>query len=166
MTERSLWELLWDYDPNGLVVLDRDYMIRIVNRAFCTLFSLKEDQVMGHSATEVFDDLSDFKTVWEQGDIIKGIERDYPRYGLFLRGIYFPIKEQELVACILVDLTSEHERSEEMRQMKQELIVNVNKVIDKQMNIAQEIAGLLGESTADAKVSLLRIRNVLDEEIH
>jgi hypothetical protein len=116
--------------------------------------------------SKLFNDLSDFETVREQGETLKGKERNYPQQGLYRHGIYFPEVEHELVACILVDLTSEYQRSEEMRRMKQELIPHVNKVIDKQMNIAQEIAGLLGETTAEAKVSLLRIRNVLDEEIN
>lgn len=33
------------------------------------------------------------------------------------------------------------------------------KVIDKQMMIAQEIAGLLGETTAETKVTLTKLRN-------
>lgn len=166
MTERSLWELLWDYDPNGLVVIDREYTVQIVNQAFCKMFNLQPEQIKGRPVADVIEDVTDFKTVWEQGVVIKGKERSYPGTGLYLRGIFFPVVEYEMVACILVDLTSEHQRAEDMRQMKQDLIVNVNTVIDKQMKIAQEIAGLLGETTAEAKVSLLRIRNVLDEEIH
>ncbi|GAP15944.1 protein containg PAS domain S-box [Longilinea arvoryzae] len=165
MVEKSLWELLWDYDPNGLVVLDRDYKIQIVNPSFCGLFKLKEEEIKGRPAAEVFDDLSDFEAVWERGEVIKGREREYPRYGLYLRGVYFPVVGQGLAACILVDLTKEHQRAEELREVKQELSKQVNKVIDKQMSIAQEIAGLLGETTAEAKVSLLKIRNMLDSEI-
>ena len=33
------------------------------------------------------------------------------------------------------------------------------KVIDKQMMIAQEIAGLLGETTAETKVTLTKLRD-------
>lgn len=165
MAEKSLWELLWDYDPNGLVVIDRDYKIQIVNPSFCELFHLSPEQVKGMPAGELFDDLSDFDAVWDRGEEIKR-ERAYPRFGLYLRGVYFPVVGQELAACILVDLTKEHQRSEEMRKVKQDLSLQVNKVIDKQMSIAQEIAGLLGETTAEAKVSLLKIRNMLDAEIH
>jgi uncharacterized Fe-S cluster-containing protein len=82
-----------------------------------------------------------------------------------MRMIIFPMIKEGLVACIMVDLTSEHDQREEMRRMKEELLLNVNKVIDKQMHIAQKIAGLLGETTADAKVSLIKIRNALNEEI-
>jgi PAS domain-containing protein len=165
MVEKTLWELLWDYDPNGLVVIDRAYKIQIVNPSFCALFNLQPDQAKDLPAGDIFDDLSDFEEVWRSGEVIKGREREYPRYGLYLRGVYFPVVGQNLAACILVDLTKDHQRDEEMRQMKQDLILQVNKVIDKQMGIAQEIAGLLGETTAEAKVSLLKIRNMLNAEI-
>ena len=79
--------------------------------------------------------------------------------------VIFPMKDEGIVACILVDLTSEHHQRLEMRRMKEELLLNVNKVIDKQMHIAQEIASLLGETTAEAKISLIKIRNALNEEI-
>ena len=38
-------------------------------------------------------------------------------------------------------------------------------VIDKQMTVAQEIASLLGETTAETKVTLTKLKNlILDEE--
>ena len=42
-------------------------------------------------------------------------------------------------------------------------------VIDKQMTVAQQIAGLLGETTAETKVSLTKIGRILlkdGEEVH
>ena len=37
----TLWKLLWDYDPNGLLVLDDQMNIQLVNRALCRM--LKSD---------------------------------------------------------------------------------------------------------------------------
>lgn len=165
MAEKSLWELLWDFDPNGLVVLDGEDRIQIVNPAFCALFGLEPEKARGLPAGDVFDDLSEFHAVRASGQVVRGGEREYPRYGLYLRGVYFAVGGQDLTAGILVDLTHEHQRDLEMQHMKQELLGQVNRVIDKQMGIAQEIAGLLGETTAEAKVSLLKIRNMLNEEI-
>jgi uncharacterized Fe-S cluster-containing protein len=39
----------------------------------------------------------------------------------------------------------------------------VRQVVDKQMRVAQEIAGLLGETTAETKVSLLHLLEMLGE---
>lgn len=163
--KKTLWELLWDYDPNGLVVIDETDAIRVVNASFCAMFKVQPEQIIGQPANLLLGDLTDFHTVREQGLSIKGKEKEYSPYNLFVRNVIFPVRDQGLVACIMVDLTNEHQRQEEMVEMKQQLIAQVNRVIEKQMSIAQEIASLLGETTADAKVSLLKIRNVLNEEI-
>ncbi len=165
MIHESLWKRLWEFDPNSLVVVDHASMIiQVVNPSFCQIFRTDEAQTLEKHASAFFDDLADFEKAWKENIVIRK-ERKFPRYGTYLRLIIFPMKDEGIVACILVDLTSEHLQREEMRRMKQELLQNVNKVIDRQMHIAQEIAGLLGETTAEAKVSLIKIRNVLNEEI-
>lgn len=165
MIEKGLWELLWDYDPNGLIVFDTDFNIQIVNPAFCAMFKITPEEVIGRHASVLFEDLTDFQTVRERNITITGHEREYPHYGLYLRHVIFGLKDQGIVACIVINLTREHQQQREISNMRQEMILQVNNVIDKQMSIAQEIASLLGESTAEAKVSLLKIRNVLNEEI-
>lgn len=165
MSEKGLWELLWDYDPNGLIVFDADFKIQVVNPAFCAMFNITPEEVLGKHASVLFDDLTDFQTVREQNTTITGNEKEYPRYGLYLRHVIFSLKEQEITACIVINLTKEHQQQQVLSSMKQEMLAQVNLVIDKQMRAAQEIASLLGESTAEAKVSLLKVRSVLNEEI-
>ena len=49
-------------------------------------------------------------------------------------------------------------------QLKMETIEMAQRVIDKQMKVAQEIAGLLGETTAETKVTLTKLRDsILDD---
>jgi uncharacterized Fe-S cluster-containing protein len=49
--------------------------------------------------------------------------------------------------------------------LKQETLEKVHQVVDSHMQVAQEIAGLLGETTAETKVSLMKLQQVLDQEI-
>ena len=49
-------------------------------------------------------------------------------------------------------------------QFKLEAMEIAQKVIDKQMTAAQEIAGLLGETTAETKVTMMKLRDSLLEE--
>jgi transcriptional regulator of aromatic amino acid metabolism len=165
MSDKTLWEKLWEFDPNSLVVMDQTSMvIQVVNPSFCQIVKTDRAEIVGKHASAFFDDLSDFQKAWQENVNIRK-EKKFARYGTYMRMIIFPMIKEGLVACIMVDLTSEHDQREEMRRMKEELLLNVNKVIDKQMHIAQKIAGLLGETTADAKVSLIKIRNALNEEI-
>jgi len=51
-----------------------------------------------------------------------------------------------------------------MIKIKEETLIKVNQVVDKQMKVAQEIAGLLGETTAETKISLLKLIDMLKQE--
>jgi PAS domain S-box-containing protein len=166
MDKKTLWQTLWDFDPNGLVVVDRSMTIQVVNDAFCRMFGVESARVIGQPVSSILDDLSPLEQAREKGTSLTGFEREYPGRGLFLRSVVFPIIEEDLVACILVDLTHEHQRELELRQVQEEMLARVNKVINRQMQIAQEIASLLGESTAEAKVNLIKIRDLLKEELH
>lgn len=166
MTHPSLWELLWDFDPNGLIVVDEQNIIRVVNPAFCEMFKVSKEEILGKYLGTLFEDLSSIEQVRREGVSIKGVERNFEKYGVYARSVVFPVESENLVAAILVDMTSEQQRKEEMNAMKKEALRYVDRVIDKQMGIAQEIASLLGETTAEAKVSLLKIRDLLNEEIH
>lgn len=168
MTEqpnKSLWEILWDYDPNGLIVVDKDLYIRLINPAFSRMFDVDPVRVLGQRAETVLDDAAEFRSVWEHNVVVPAKEHDYPAYGLHVRKVIFPIRDQELVACIMVDMTHEWQQNQDMLNLKRETIAKINAVVDNQMKVAQEIAGLLGETTAETKVNLLRLVQMVEQGI-
>lgn len=161
---KTLWELLWDYDPNGLIVVDARMKIQIVNQAFCRMFQCAGEQITGTDAANLLGDTSDLARVWESGEAMSGLEMEYPQYSLYLRRVIFPVREEGVVACIMVDMTDEWKQRNEMRALKRETILKVHAVVDKQMSVAQKIAGLLGETTAETKVSLLKLLEMVEKE--
>jgi PAS domain S-box-containing protein len=161
---KTLWELLWNYDPNGLVVVNPEMKIQTVNPAFCRMFGCQVEDIMGIHAADLLGDVSDFQKVWETGEEIVSLEAEYPQQGLYLRKVIFPVAEENVVACILVDMTFERNQRNEMTELKRETILKVHAVVDKQMSVAQKIAGLLGETTAQTKVSLLKLLEMVEKE--
>lgn len=161
---KTLWQLLWEYDPNGLIAVDTDLKIKIVNPAFCTMLGLTSPALIGKQASDFLDDADDFKLVWEKDKVIRAVEKEYSRYGLYVRKVMFPIRNEGIIACIMVDLTHEWQQKNELQRVKHQTLEEVNQVVDRQMKVAQEIAGLLGETTAETKVSLLRVANMLRQE--
>lgn len=162
----TLWKRLWDYDPNGMIVLDERMQIVTVNPAFGKMLKLETEALIGRDAKEVLDDVSEFRRALKTGQNVVGIEREYPRYDLFVRKLIFPIPDERIVAGIFVDLTTEWKQERELGRLKAEAMQEVRQVVDKQMRVAQEIAGLLGETTAETKVSLLRLLEMLGEGKH
>ena len=147
----TLWKRLWEFDPNGLLVLDEQMKIVLVNPALCRMFKTGAD-------------VEEFRRALDERRKITGVEREYPRYDLYVRKVIFPIPDERIVAGIFVDLTTEWRHEQELHRLKQEAIAEVRQVVDKQMRVAQEIAGLLGETTAETKVSLLRLLDMLGRE--
>ena len=89
---------------------------------------------------------------------------DYPSY--HMKTIQKPdlCPEQGVVIGIIRDITQEEEKKARRYQLKIEAVNSAQKVIDKQMMVAQEIAGLLGETTAETKMTLTRLRDRLLED--
>ena len=163
---KSLWELLWDYDPNGLVAADPEMIIKVVNPAFCTLFKVRAEDVIGSELSEVLhEETKSFRQAWQENVVIRDQEKAYLNNTLYVRKVIFPIRDQNIVACIMVDLTPEWRRRSELREIRRRTITEVSKVVDEQMKVAQEIAGLLGETTAETKVSLLKLLRMLEKEV-
>ena len=59
----------------------------------------------------------------------------------------------------------EEEKRRELYEIRRETVEIAQKVIDKQMRVAQEIASLLGETTAETKVTLTRLKKSIMAEM-
>jgi uncharacterized Fe-S cluster-containing protein len=83
---------------------------------------------------------------------------------LIVRESIFPVRDEEIIIGLYVDVTEEVARRQKLQTAKHETLGKARQVIDKQMRVAQEIAGLLGETTAETKVLLTRLIKLYDEE--
>ncbi len=163
-TEKTLWELLWEYDPNGLLVVDLEMKIKIANPALCQMFETVSEKIVGRHVEDLRGDARDFQQAWETNKVIRAKNKDYPNHNLYVREVIFPLKDHNLIACIVVDTTREWKQQRELQKIKKQTIQRVNEVVDKQMKVAQEIASLLGETTANTKVSLIQLLKTLEQE--
>lgn len=161
---KSLWELLWDFDPNGLVAVDREMNIRVVNPAFCRMFRVNAYDVIGKPAVTVLGSTEDFEAVLATADGYLAREREYFRFGLYVRQVMFTIAREGITGCIFVDLTREWRQKAEINKLKRATIDHVKGVVDNQMRAAQEIASLLGETAAASKVSLLKLVETVEQD--
>ncbi|HEY9853600.1 MAG TPA: PAS domain S-box protein [Leptolyngbyaceae cyanobacterium] len=164
-SDKTLWELLWEYDPNGLIVVDKDMNIKLVNPAFCKMFNVVQENIISKPASQIFKDVKNFQKAWERNQVIRIADKEYKEHDLYVKKVIFPIPDENIIACIMVDITHERQREKEMFALRKETVAKVNEVVDNQMKVAQEIAGLLGETTAETKVSLLKIIKMLEHDI-
>ncbi len=64
----------------------------------------------------------------------------------------------------MTDITAEEKSRKELIKIKENTLEAAQNVIDKQMRVAQEIAGLLGETTAETKVVLTKLKQLVLED--
>ena len=73
------------------------------------------------------------------------------------------VEHQDVMLCILHDLTEEIRHEQQLQRLKIDAVEMAQQVINKQMIVAQEIASLLGETTAETKVTLTRLKQFIQE---
>lgn len=147
--------LICSMTPNAIFVVDRNLRILEVNPAAEKKFLCQQEQVVGKSL-EVLIDPVYFKEALHTKELVTG-EVAYPTYGIVTWQAIFYVETEAVLIGIFVDITKEHEQRERLALVKGETLTKAQEVIDKQMRVAQEIAGLLGETTAETKVLLTKL---------
>jgi uncharacterized Fe-S cluster-containing protein len=105
-------------------------------------------------------DPAEFQRVIREKRMVK-TEACYLRNPLITRHLIFPLDNR--VVGIFIDITNELKQREELELVKTQTINRAREVIKKQMTVAQVIAGLLGETTAETKALLSKLIKVMQE---
>ncbi|MCK9222511.1 MAG: [Fe-Fe] hydrogenase large subunit C-terminal domain-containing protein [Limnochordia bacterium] len=158
----SLANVIMQSIPNGIVVCNRDLNIVTLNPAAEHMFVCSLENIKGKKLGYLIDPKYFRQALSTQELTI--VEVAYPNYHLTTKQYILYVEEQDVVIGILVDITQEQKQQAELTTLRQETLVKAQEVIDKQMRVAQEIAGLLGETTAETKVLLTRLSNYIREE--
>lgn len=74
------------------------------------------------------------------------------------------MEENKLIFGQMKDVTEEVNYEKKLEHLRDETLETTDQVIMKQMRVAQEIASLLGETTAETKVALLNLKKMLQQE--
>ncbi len=69
-----------------------------------------------------------------------------------------------MLLCIMRDVSREEESRIEREEISRQTAEVADKVVDKQMRIVQEIASLLGETAAETKIALTKLKESIRNE--
>ena len=159
MQERSasMSNLILGTTPNAILALDAEGNIQEINRAARHLLAMEDKDVAGKPVFQYLDSPELVLALDEGRDVIDQRVR-YERFDLTVEQTLVFVPDQRLAVLILRDVTEEEAEREKRRQVREETAEIAQKVIEKQMRVAQEIASLLGETTAETKVALTRLK--------
>ncbi|MHC4574580.1 MAG: PAS domain-containing protein [Planctomycetota bacterium] len=150
------------HTPNGVLLVDGETRIRFVNPAFRTMFRCADDKLLGQSAREFVHSDCFERAIAAGGSLMA--KENIPEHSLNFRVGIFPIEGQGLYCGIFIDISEEEKARKDFRELRAQTLKRAQEVISRQMQTAQEIARLLGETTAETKVLLMKLISLYQEE--
>ena len=160
----SMSNVVMDMTPNMIFIIGNDMRILDCNKKGQELLGVGHDEAVQRYIFEFIEE-EDIETALLTREPVfhKKIRLDQGRIVAEETIVY--IADLDAVLVLFQDVTREEKIKEQHYNLKVETVEMAQKVIEKQMMVAQEIAGLLGETTAETKVTLTKLRDsILNEE--
>ena len=151
--------------PNGIVLIDNDLKIIEINGKAISLLGIEDHSAQGNNIYDYFD-ASDFIQAQQEKHNIYRKKSFISKTNAYVELSIVQLKKENVLFGVFKDITDETNYNERLKEMKLKTLRTTDEVIKKQMRVAQEIASLLGETTAETKVALVKLKHTLqsDEE--
>ena len=161
----SMSNIVMDVTPNLNLLIDNELRIRECNKIAQKKLGVSRKEALESYIFEYIE-TQDIEEVLATKKPIMHKKIELPQIHLVAEETIVYIEELESVLVIYQDIFKEELAKEKRLHLKMETVEMAQRVIDKQMMVAQEIAGLLGETTAETKVTLTKLRDsiLFDEE--
>lgn len=159
----SMSNLIIGSTPNAIIAVDFNMIIQEYNQAAKDLFKIEELDLTHEPLSILIDDKDYYFVAKTKQNILnkKVYLKDYDI--IVLQNIYY-LEGHSLVIGIITDITAQEKIRRKSNELRRKTIDTTQNVIEKQMRVAQEIASVLGETTAETKVLLNKVRQLLLEE--
>lgn len=156
----SITNYVFDEIPMMIIIVDEDQKIVEFNKAACAAFKLAREAAIGMYIFEIMDP-TDFQYVLDMGMEIKHKRTEIGDAKIPVEASFVFVKAQGVALGVFQDVSEKEAYETALYEQRLRSAEMAQKVIDKQMSVAQQIAFLLGETTAETKVTL----NHLKEQI-
>ncbi len=148
---------------NSIIIADMDFKVLRINPAMEKVSNIKMEDAVGMDVSEFVPEKY-FRQVYESGSDIVGEKINIEKFGFTgLMNIMY-MKDERNFMVTIQNITAEEKKRAELEKLRLSTVDVAQNVIDKQMMVAQEIASLLGETTAETKVALNRLKKVVLKE--
>lgn len=150
--------------PNGIIILNDDLEVQQINPAALKILNIRSaSDIVGDNVVRVLD-TTDFMEVRRTGRSVRDKRIFLAEYKRYIEQTIVHDKTYHMLLCIMRDVTDEENERQKKEAISRQTIEITDKVIEKQMRVVQEIASLLGETTAETKVALTKLKESLKDE--
>ena len=150
--------------PNGLIVLNENLEVQQINTAARRIMNIRsENDVLGEPVVCILDPTV-FMKVKSSGRPIRNQRIYLAEYKRFVEQTVVYDQDSHLLVGILRDVTDEEAEREKKERLNRKTVEVADRVVEKQMRIVQDIASLLGETAAETKIALTKLKESIGDE--
>lgn len=147
-----------------MIVLNEKLEVQQINKAAQKILHLRyASDVTGEPVVRILEP-DDFLEVLKTGRGIHGKRVYLAEYDKYVDETIVYDKGYHLLVGILRDVTEEATQREKKEEISRQTVEIADRVVDKQMRIVQEIASLLGETAAETKIALTKLKESISDE--
>ena len=150
--------------PTAVIVMDEDLVVQQINPSAVKMFKLKDaDDILHEHVVRILNPRN-YQTIVNAALHTQNHKHFLSDYGLYVDETILYDRQYHVVIALIRDVTEHEKLRVQGSELKQQTVEITNKVIDKQMRIVQEIASLLGETTAETQIALTKLKDAMVHE--
>ena len=150
--------------PNGLIVLNENLEVQQINAAARKIMNIRsESDVLGEPVIRILDPAV-FVQVRNSEATVRNQKVYFAEYKKYVEQTVVYDRESRLLIGIMRDITDEEADREKKARINKQTVEVADTVVEKQMRIVQEIASLLGETAAETKIALTKLKESIGDE--
>lgn len=142
--------------------MDKEARIQYVNPSFRRMFHTGDGNILERKASEYLHSDCFEQAIAAGGEL--SVRGNIPEHDIHYRAGIFELEGEGRYCGIFIDTSEEERARAELSQVKRQTLERAQEVIRRQMETAQQIAGLLGETTAETKVLLAKLTDLFRQE--
>lgn len=150
--------------PNGLIVLNENLEVQQINNAARKIMNIRSaSDVLGEPVVRILDPTL-FMRVKESGRSVRDQRTYLAEYKKYVEQTVVYDPDSRMLIGIMRDITDEEADREKKARINKQTVEVADTVVEKQMRIVQEIASLLGETAAETKIALTKLKESVGDE--
>ena len=150
--------------PNAIIVMDEDLVVQQINRAAVRMFKLTAASDILHEHVVRILNPAEYQNIITSALHSTTRSHYLAEYQLYVEETILYDRQYHIVITILRDVTERETLRGQDETLRRQTVEIAHRVIDKQMRVVQEIASLLGETTAETKIALTRLKDAMGHE--
>jgi len=150
--------------PTAIIVMNEDLEVQQINPSAIKMFHLKSASDILHENVVRILNPKDYVNVVAAALRTQNRKHYLADYGRYVDETILYDRQYHIIITLIRDITEQEQLRLQGADLRQQTVEITNKVIDKQMRIVQEIASLLGETTAETQIALTKLKDAMAHE--